>query len=366
MPVPQSRHVEWGKRPKVDMVIGPSKMELNSTENLKPLAYLDHNILDFLIKYEGEPLRSDLINNYQVVFSDENLNEIEKSSNMSRAFYTPLSLSTLCICNDGNNAFLKDISPTALFNELKNMPPLVREFENSMNEIALKLNVGGEVADDIFEKSAKHFSTIMDDFKTQAEYYGVTELFGNEFFDRLKDQYLEQVKTAVEYYERVVKEEGKYLGPIDFRGRFGTSALELNNIEPPGVVLKIWELIKERNGLSEQNSSLTRVLGLDRDVFAPSKPVSLFGKAMNVYHFLNWIGYYGDSKLKKPKRFYSSMSDQIHGAYGIFAKRIFTMDERFARKLDAAYEFLKIKTEVVMVKTYTNGDLRCSDDWAVS
>jgi hypothetical protein len=169
------------------------------------------------------------------------------------------------------------------------------------------------------------------------------------FFDKLREQYLKQVKTAIEYHERVVKEEGKYLAPIDFRERVGANARELNNIEPPHVLLKMWDLIRQKNNLAGQNISLNRVMGLERNVFAPDKPLSLFQKVILVYHFLNWIGYYTDSKFKKPKRFYSSMSDQIHGAYGIFGQRIFSRDERFVRKLDAAYEYLGIKTEVVLV-----------------
>jgi|GEM_PF-6399669 len=45
----------------------------------KPLAYLDHNILDRFVKNLRKNLEERIASEYQVVFSDENSKEINKS-----------------------------------------------------------------------------------------------------------------------------------------------------------------------------------------------------------------------------------------------------------------------------------------------
>lgn len=231
-------------------------MDSISKQNLKPLAYLDHNVLDYLVKcndepHKGEPLRTELMDNHQVFYSDENLNEIEKSVHYERKFLSTLeSLHPLYLPpTDGDNPSFKAVSPIVVFDRLRSLPPLVRDFEQSMNEIALKLNVG-EGGDDVFEKSATAFTALIQNFKAQAEQYGLTpffnECFFENYFDKLRDKYIEELRTYVEYYEKVVKEEQRYLAPIDRRETLQVSARELNNIESPHVVLKVWELIKKK------------------------------------------------------------------------------------------------------------------------
>jgi hypothetical protein len=154
---------------------------------VKPLAYLDHNILDYLVKsndepHNGEPLRTDLMHNHQVFFSDENLNEIEKSVQYEQKFLSTLeSLHAFYLRLTDDNPSFQAISPVVVFDRLRSLPPLVRDFEQSMNEIALKLTIG-EGGESVFAKSSELFSDMINDFKTQAEQYGITELFGNDFF----------------------------------------------------------------------------------------------------------------------------------------------------------------------------------------
>ncbi|WP_439834590.1 hypothetical protein [Aeromonas caviae] len=45
----------------------------------KPTAYLDHNIIDSLVKNRSSLSLSELKENYQVIYSDENLKEIKRS-----------------------------------------------------------------------------------------------------------------------------------------------------------------------------------------------------------------------------------------------------------------------------------------------
>ncbi|GAB3216186.1 hypothetical protein GCM10027295_18380 [Pseudaeromonas pectinilytica] len=68
------------------------------------------------------------------------------------------------------------------------------------------------------------------------------------------------------------------------------------------------------------------------------------------------IGYYPDSETHRERRFIASISDQSHASIASFADIVFSRDERFVKKVRAAYEHLEINTAVILVTLDRRGD----------
>jgi hypothetical protein len=123
----------------------------------------------------------------------------------------------------------------------------------------------------------------------------------------------------------------------------GLSAQQFNNIVAPNIVESIFEKIKEKNPELEQFSSIQEYF--DWDLYNVKKD-DIFGKINVIFNFLNLVGYWPDKKIENDKNFQAAMSDSQHASYAAYTDKIFTRDERFARRLDAVYEYLNIGTRI--------------------
>ncbi|MDX1347501.1 MAG: hypothetical protein R3189_04530 [Thiomicrorhabdus chilensis] len=136
----------------------------------------------------------------------------------------------------------------------------------------------------------------------------------------------------------------------EFETKTGIGPIVLKNVKPPNVVKKIWQMLSDIEGFSE----------IDMEKFFGVKPHSfeedsdrertIQEKVNAIYHQLNFLGYYRDSKMKKDRRFRASFSDMTHVGVASFCHLFLCRDEDLVMKAAAAYEYLGVKTRILHYK----------------
>ncbi len=139
-------------------------------------------------------------------------------------------------------------------------------------------------------------------------------------------------------------------GVSDFRGSIQLGPVELNNIESPDVVKKIWELVQKKEE-HFKNISVEQFLSFKQAAAQPERALHTHEKIHAIYNMLNMVGYFPDTKQHNERRFVSAQSDAIHASMAGFCQVVVSRDERFVKKLSAALEYLNLNTQVFFVKT---------------
>ncbi|WP_156788084.1 hypothetical protein [Desulfurispirillum indicum] len=70
-------------------------------------------------------------------------------------------------------------------------------------------------------------------------------------------------------------------------------------------------------------------------------------KVNGIYHQLNYIGYYRDSKMSRERRFRASFSDMTHAGLATFCHLMISRDTDLVMKAAAAYEYLGLGTRIL-------------------
>ena len=148
----------------------------NSEYQGKPTAYLDHNILDLIVKNPSIAFKAEVKDKFQVIYSDENLKEIKRTGEKG-----PLYLKVL---DDLEAMYLKIIltpqfeltsdatltiqNPFEAFeNYCQNIEPIYEEIEKSTSQSLLKFYGGrnGDDFDDINNEQIDSFDNLMNHIK---------------------------------------------------------------------------------------------------------------------------------------------------------------------------------------------------------
>lgn len=122
----------------------------------------------------------------------------------------------------------------------------------------------------------------------------------------------------------------------------------LNNIEPPDVIEKIWDILAKNEHIRASELTIDKYFGLEkRNPVYPYRKSYKSELALGVYHHLNYIGCYPDKKVHIDKYFTSSFSDMSHISIASYCSYLLSCDMRLCKKAEAAYEYLDIKTSVM-------------------
>lgn len=329
----------------------------------KPTVYLDQNVLDVFVKNGLGEFGNNLIKNFQIVYSDETLKEIQRSTGYEKQFLdvlNELSAWHLKVVLDNSfqptgKATISDRDVYETFSEYINNDPVFENICNSMLQSNLKIFGGRENAtfDDLkneqlvaYEKLHEYMLNNIDVLKETAP-----EL-ASEF--ELK---IHKMKTDLEF---ALEESSKHLykhapepvgwsGIKDYRGSLELGPIQLNNIEPPNVLEQIWNKYKEKLTYDELNWELEDFFGIKINPIYPDSQYFDYQKVNSIYTHLNMIGYHPDSKVHKERRFVAAVSDQGHASLGTFSDFLLSRDESFVIKARAAYEYLGVQTQVMKV-----------------
>ena len=333
----------------------------------KPLAYLDHNILDIFVKYGVNDFFYLLKEEFQVIYSHENLKEILRSGNgYSQQFLNVLNslnawqlqqvMEPPNFMTTGQANIIYDVTPQDAFD---NYVRAIAGSEDHNSMLSLQyLMCGGDKSDtleeiknktlkalpefthfprEVFDIYIKEASSLEDKFKTSPE------AFQTEYKKAVEEQFslLEQNKPG---------NEGDWPGVKEIRDDLGYTPIELNNISPPDVLLKIWALYKNKKPFCDLDWSADDFFQTKTHPIYPDRKYYNFEKVLVAYNRLNTIGYYPDKgAYKTMKRFSSASSDMMHASIATFTSTLFSCDKNFILKTKAIYEYLGISTEAVQV-----------------
>lgn len=322
----------------------------------KPTVYLDQNILDLFTKYGVGDFGQNLLDNYQVVYSDETLKEIRRSKGFEDKFLNvlkELNASHLkLIVEQPNfvitgNATITKQNPFESYKEYCQKTSEYQSLEHAMQQSLFKFSGGrkGESIADIHNEQITAFTELMDSMlentnelpaEVQSQIVSYTEVMKSEYKSTLAQTERMMIKD--------IPDDKNWDGIKDFRSHVGVGPKQLNNIEPPNVLVKIWNELKKTPPYFDNVIDIDDFFQLKKNPIYPEQPYYKHQKVTAIYNMLNTLGYYPDSNVHKERRFTAAMSDNGHASIASFSNILLSNDESFIKKVRVAYEYLEIST----------------------
>ena len=251
----------------------------------KPTVYLDQNVLDFFVKQGLGEFGQILINDYQVVYSDETLKEIRRSKGFEESF--------LKVLKDLKANYLKLIVEHPHFTITDKATISVRDpfevfqkycensydgvdIERAMQQWLFKFSGGrkGDSLNDIHNEQISAFSELMESMLDNSDE------FPEEIKRQLKtytQEMTSQYKATLEKTESMmldnIEDDRNWDGIKDFRSQVGIGPKQLNNIEPPNVLVKIWDKLKTLPTYSQANMDIDDFFQLRRILFTQNSHI---------------------------------------------------------------------------------------------
>ena len=331
-------------------------MESISPYEGKPTVYLDQNILDLFTKHGLGEFGKNLIADYQVVYSDETLKEIKRSIGFEDKFLNvlkDLNASYLKLVVEQpnfvitDNATITNRDPFEVYEEYCQNTSDGVDIEHAMQQWLFKFSGGrkGDSIADIHNEQMVAFSELMKSITDNSED------LSKDIQSQLAvytEAMISQYKSALEETERMVvkdiPDDRNWDGIKDFRSHIGIGPKQLNNIEPPNTLTKIWEQLRNSTPYNKNSMDIDDFFQLKKNPIYPEQPYYKHQKVTGIYNMLNTLGYYPDSKVHKERRFIAAMSDNSHASIASFCHILLSNDENFIKKVNAAYEYLEIPT----------------------
>jgi len=330
----------------------------------KPTAYLDQNILGLFVEDDYYDFAEKLKANFQIVFSDETLKEIKRSGNHSNKFLSVLKdleayhlklILKLPEFKETGKATLTKCDPVETFQEYCKSYSEYEDIQVAMEQWLFKFSGGrtGEGIAEIHNEQKTAFSELMRGMKSQLQDLSKEVPSIDLFFDEYEKEMSSKLSGVLDETERLLKEniaDDKFWSGIkDFRAATGLGPKELNNIDSPGVLTKIWEKYKTLPPFNSMNIGVEEFFGLKQNPIYPDRPYFKHQKVNTIYNMLNTLGYWPDSKVHKERRFISALSDNSHASMASFCNVLISRDKAFVKKVRAAYEYLEMPTLVQLV-----------------
>lgn len=331
-------------------------------ENLfNRLVYLDHNILDQMTKGDPNSIAKIFESGELIaVYSDENLNEIKRSRGYEKLFLDVLiNIKARYIVPNLDDkhrhigsAQVYERDPVEVYNSYVNNVEEMPEYGYGLGGMLQKMYGGLEDQSfsEILEKSLKEIGEM-----PQITDVDIDEL---DIEDSEKELIKEQLKMLPEILNQTFSDLGSMLDENsaensvkELENTTGIGPKVLKNISGPNALNKIWDHVKE--ALNGADLTFDKLFGLDQSEWSnePDRELSIIEKVNAIYHQLNYIGYYRDSKMKKSRRFRASFSDMTHAGIATLCKLFICGDEDLVMKAAAAYEYLGLHTKIVYVKS---------------
>jgi hypothetical protein len=133
--------------------------------------------------------------------------------------------------------------------------------------------------------------------------------------------------------------------PLQNFEEMGISPKTLKNIKGPNVLLKVFGKVKEKlPNVGELDSFF--FLNKTPSCSTPDRIPTLAEQVNAIYHQLNFLGYYRDTKMSDEKGFRRSISDMTHAGMASFCHLFLCGDEALIMKAAAAYEYLGVTTKI--------------------
>ena len=204
----------------------------------KPTAYLDHNILDLLVKNPALSFKEELRKKYQVLYSDENLKEIKRTGGNGslyldvlddlEAMYLKLALTPQFEFTGG--AMISITKPVDAFkNYCQNIEPVYEQLKRSTSQSLLKFYGGrhGDTFDDINNEQIGAFDNLLSHIQSLVNVDEIQQLspdiskHASAYAAELKRSHDEALKQASQELRKYVSDESNYSGVNSYRKSTG-------------------------------------------------------------------------------------------------------------------------------------------------
>ncbi len=330
-------------------------MDANNGINSDILVYLDHNVLDSMLK--GDPHNvEDLLNDskYTPVFSDENLKEIHRSKGYENQFleklkelkarhikqvvdssFIPIRNAEVSIADphDALSLYIETIQPYRGVDD--GLTGMLQKLYGGLNDTSFNeiLNKGG---DNLLKMLNTSFSNIKDsDTISPAMKTRMQDAIG------LFSDLLPTINSTL----AELLEPTSINSPLQNFEEMGISPKTLKNIKGPNVLVKVFGKVKEKlPDVGELDSFF--FLNKTPSCSTPDRIPTLAEQVNAIYHQLNFLGYYRDTKMSGEKGFRRSISDMTHAGMASFCHLFLCGDEALIMKAAAAYEYLGVTTKI--------------------
>lgn len=336
----------------------------------KPLAYLDQNILDGFLNCQKDDLDfiKGFIEHVQVVYSDSTFQEIHRSG-LKEQHYSESFLELLDNLNalyikpvlDGNFKFtgqmrLQSGSVCSYYEEYINEITKYDQYLAPLQKNIFAVYGGVKNYDEMAcEQIGAQYKLL--DF---LEHHIITlknERINDplvDLFIRQKENELDQMKVKMSEFEAVVRNNAEHIkqansetdAHLAYRNELKIKIDLINKIEPPNILLKIWNKLQEDNELLRDKEL--------NDFLQINNCVHKFEKIHAIYTNLNITGFRPEKKVKNEKKFVSAQTAISHVAYASYCDYLITNDERLFDKSKVIYEYLEISTQVINIPRFLN------------
>jgi hypothetical protein len=325
----------------------------------KPLAYLDHNIIDAIEKYKIPEFQKWIKDSYTPVYSNESLEEIKRSSNENTFLEILEQLEAIHIHPTINQQFIPIENQATLtarcpFEIYDRYIDSMKPYSKLITS-ALDLNrkfMGGKKDrkfSDITDEQKKIFQSFIQDSIASTENINhplITETV-NKFKIYAETHPVIMDKTS-QLLESSFKNQESWNGLKEFRNSNNMGPKELNNIKEKNVVEKIKKILSENTGKNET------LFDIDFYEKAMNRAIPTIEQCSIIYNILNTIGYFPDSSMHKDNRFNASTSDCTHVSFASLCSFLISCDDKLIKKASATYEYLKVSTKTIKVNIKPN------------
>ena len=324
----------------------------------RPTVYLDQNMLDVLATNRASAFFESLRDEYQVIYSPENLAEIRRAGTGSGTFLEVLknlNAHFMKLSDNNDSGSVATHSSQNVFHVFESYcvnDDEYNEVQDSLKRLAFKAHGGlpDTSLRQIIESIRNETSNLLDVALSE-----LPSAIGDQpELERLVNRQLESLKAEcrdgwaqVEHdFCENIPNDASYSAMSALRAQTGLGPRELNNIKSPDVLRKIW--MKHGKGFSynEKKLSIEAFYCINQNFQRPGEPLKMHEKIISIYGMLNMLGYWPDDKIDQERSFTSASSDQLHASFAWVADFLLSADKRFTKKAEAIYEFLGVRTRI--------------------
>lgn len=325
------------------------------------IIYLDQNVLDMAVKGYDPKFFKSLSEPFQIIYSDDTLREIKRSNQPEKFLAALGTLNALHFRYQLDDRFeptgemiLHALHPAEAYANYLQVEPVYDIMLAASHQTTLKL-YGGRAESafaDIASEQVKVFGGLLESMSDRIAELDDThpELRApiEQYLQHLQSQYEQVSAMAGAEMTKHIGEGSGLSGVNTYRAGVGIGPKELNNVKPPRVIEKIWQIYQDLDGYRGQGYSIENFLGIagsplyNREMHIPEKVTAM-------YNLLNVIGYRTDSKLNREHQHIAAISDAAHAAIASRSNCLLSADEVFVDKVRAIYEYLGVTAEVGLV-----------------
>lgn len=348
--------LEWGCREMMEHVPKP-------LYDGRATVYLDQNVLTMALKERDPDFFRRLVSGFQVVYSDDTLREIKRSGQPEKFLQVLCDLSAMHFKYDLDASFnptgrvlICTLSPRQAYDNYLTIEPVYDALLASAHQSTLKMYGGRKDSSfedisseqvDAFQRLIAHLSAHMDEL---ADSHPEVATAIDKQIETLQEQYNAVSLLSAQEMAKHIDEASEVSGISRYREAVGAGPKQLNNIEAPNVIQKIWAMYQDLEGYKGMGYSIEDFLGISvNPVYG--REMHQHEKVTGIYNVLNVIGYKPDNRLDREHRHIAAISDAAHAAIASHAQLLLSADTAFVGKVRAIYEYLQIPTEVGLVSS---------------